>query len=278
MINGIRFIIGSGCNYNCFYCHHEGVKNERVSDDYKKKIDYISKYCEENLIRRISVTGGEPFLYAEELFYILSKFNDEKYSFSINTNATLIEKYIPQLLDLKCSIELHINFSSLIPQIHQKISGTTLFPVLMKNVMLLKNTKIKVCLNSILLKGVNDDGIMSLLNFCEENGFLLRLLQYLPSAEQDKPYVINEKDLKKLLPNLEISDILSYGIFKCILDDKNFEFVKNLCCDKLCDRCKKYTFVHFTPSLDIKMCMNSSEKIIVDYSRYDKFKDILDNI
>ena len=88
--------------------------------------------------------------------------------------------------------------------------------------------------------------------------------------------VINEKDLKSLLKSVEICDINSYGIFKCKLNNINFEFVKNLCCDQLCDRCKKYTFIHFTPAFDIKMCMSSEELIKLDYSDYNNFKNILD--
>lgn len=276
MINGFRFIIGNGCNYNCFYCHHEGITKADNPKDCKNRIDFISKYAHENNIFNLSITGGEPFLYSNKVLYMLDCFNDPKFRFSINTNATLIAPYIEKLKQYKCQLEFHINVSSLQKETHKKITGTNMYEQLFKNIKLISDAKLKVCFNTILLKGINSNEICEMLDFCKKNGYQLRLLQYLPASDKDKELVINEKDLKSLLKSVEICDINSYGIFKCKLNNINFEFVKNLCCDQLCDRCKKYTFIHFTPAFDIKMCMSSEELIKLDYSDYNNFKNILD--
>ena len=124
MINGFRFIIGNGCNYNCFYCHHEGITKADNPKDYKNRIDFISKYAHENNIFNLSITGGEPFLYSNKVLYMLDCFNDPKFRFSINTNATLIAPYIEKLKQYKCQLEFHINVSSLQKETHKKINKT----------------------------------------------------------------------------------------------------------------------------------------------------------
>lgn len=278
MIKGMRFIIGNKCNYNCFYCHHEGVFDEEVDEEFANKIDKIFRYCEENGVRNLSVTGGEPLLYGKKFRYVLNKFNYPKYKFSINTNATMIKNYIDFLDSLDCKIEFHINVSSLNQNVHEYISGSKLFNTLMANLKLLNGSKHKVCLNTILLKDINDSEIYSFLEYCKDNNFTLRLLQYLPSSENDKRYVINEKELPKYIHGVNVGEINSYGIFPCELDGYYFEFVKNLCCDKLCDRCKEQTYVQFTPEMNVKMCMMKDDVKIVDYSNYESVEKMFNSL
>ena len=280
MVNGIRFIIGNKCNYNCFYCHHEGVFSEEQEpeQEFKDKIDIIYKYCEEHNVTSLSVTGGEPLLYIQKLKYILDKFNDKKYRFSINTNAILIDRYVDYFNNLNSNLEFHINVSSLDSKTHQIISGTKLYNKLMSNLELLTDKNFKVCLNTIFLKGVNDHEVYDFIDYCEDRNFVLRLLQYLPNSEEDRKYVITDKDLHNYIKDLEISDITSYGIYKCKVDDYKFEFVKNLCCDKLCERCKQNTYIQFTPELNIKKCMMKDTIEMVNYNDYQSFADLIEKI
>jgi len=276
MINGIRFIIGNKCNYKCFYCHHEGVFNETVCSDFENKINLIYLYCMENGITRISVTGGEPLLYWGKLKYIIDKFNSDQFSLSINTNAFFIDKYINYFKNLSCKIEFHINVSSLNKEVHRKISGVQTFEKMLVNLKLLKDSNIKVCLNTILLNNINSNEITNLLKYCKENNFLLRLLQYLPQNNEENNLIINEKGLSSILPNVKVGPINSYGIFQCSYLNYDFEFVKNLCCDKLCDRCKSTSYIHFTPEMNIKRCMMDENFEKVDYSSYNTFKKAIE--
>ena len=72
---------------------------------------------------------------------------------------------------------------------------------------------------------------------------------------------------------MKIGEINSYGIFPCWLDDYYFEFVKNLCCDKLCERCKNQTYLQFTPELNVKLCMMKDDVKVVDYSNYETMEE-----
>lgn len=272
MINGFRFIIGNGCNLRCFYCHHEGVFKEEKIEDFAEKIDYIYRFCCENNITNLSITGGEPLLYKERLLCILDKFNNEKFNFSINTNGVLIDKYIDCFDKLNQKIEFHINLSSLKPETHKKITGTDFLPVQLSNLEKIKKTKLKICLNCILLKSINDDEINDLIQYSKDRDFMIRFLQYLPNSESDKSLVITEKDLKNYITDLNISEINSYGIFNCEKNGYNFQFVKNLCCEKMCERCKKNTYIHFTPELNVKKCMMKKDVDKLDYLNYNKFE------
>ncbi len=278
MVNGFRFIIGNGCNYNCFYCHHEGVFETKPDENFQNKIDIIKSYCDKHKVYYLSITGGEPFLYWEKVKYILDRFNSKQFSFSINTNATLLKNYIDILDTYKCKIELHINVSSLNENTHAKISGSNKFEQMINTLESLKKHNLKICLNTILLKGINQNEVLQFLEYCDKLNYTLRLLQFLPNNIYQKSLVISEKDLPQILPNVEVGEISSYGIFKCKYQNYHFEFVKNLCCDKLCERCKENTYIHFTPELNIKNCMLSSEIIYPDYTNLISFEKIIRGI
>ena len=91
------FHLTEKCNLNCTYCY-EGEKGslELPFLDIKKVLDNEvksgSKKCQ------ISFFGGEPLLKKELIYEIvnyadeLEKNNDIKFSYSITTNATLIDK------------------------------------------------------------------------------------------------------------------------------------------------------------------------------------------
>ena len=118
-INGIRFIVGSGCNYKCFYCHHEGFEESKKHLIDNDKLFKLLDYCKYSRIFNISITGGEPFLYYDNTKMILDAFSEPIFKKTINTNASLIHNYFDELSKLH-EIEFHINYSSLKRDIHRK--------------------------------------------------------------------------------------------------------------------------------------------------------------
>ena len=68
----IRLILFLDCNLSCAYCCNE---QEQFSSQFIKKdfndIDF-SKY------ENVCITGGEPFLYPESIWYVINKIPKEK--------------------------------------------------------------------------------------------------------------------------------------------------------------------------------------------------------
>ena len=76
---GIRFILTSRCNYNCIYCHKEGLKKnqEEKQNGYLEVMEEIIKEGASRGVNKISITGGEPFLSKNliPLLEIAKKYN-----------------------------------------------------------------------------------------------------------------------------------------------------------------------------------------------------------
>lgn len=265
MINGLRFIIGSGCNYNCFFCHHEGYEKQDDLLLEKEKLDKIYNFAINNNIKDISITGGEPFLYWEKLIYILNLFRDNYFKITLNSNFVLADKYIGYLKEYK-NIEYHINFSTLNENKHKIIIKKDYLKKLKQNLELYKQNDSSICLNIPVLEGINTDELINILLYANENGFKARYLVLLPMNEEQKQYLCDVNGIMSYIPNSQLLKKYSYGRHDITSTLGNYEIVKCLCVDEECDLCKKTTYIHLTPDLNMRLCMKSGVEYPIDYT------------
>lgn len=271
-INGLRFIVGSGCNYDCFYCHHEGYNENLYTIIDDKKLDILYKFAEENNITSLSITGGEPFMYWDNVKKILDKFNDPKYKITFNSNFSLAHKYYNKLLNYN-SIEFHINLSSICPKTHKQIIGRQYLDQVLTNLELFKKSNHKICLNILAIKGINENELKSLFKYAILNKFKPRLLTMMAMNEENKKYVMSIEDILSLFTNTQIGEKYAHGLYKVTSDEGDFEILKTLCDDYECDICAKNTFIHLTPNLDIKYCIREDDLIYGNYSSINTLSD-----
>ena len=264
--NGLRFIIGSGCNYNCFYCHHEGCKtkdNLLDLNDYENKIIKLKEMCKANNIKDIAITGGEPFLYYQKLCIILKHFLDDTFNVVINTNASLISKYKDEISKWN-KVEFHINLSTLNKARHKKIINTDFFEKELESLDFLSTTKHAVRLNIICLKTLNDDELIKLYDYCKNKNFEARYLVFYDCDKTTGQYVLTEEEICEKLRN-HITKRHSYGLIETE-GEHPAQIVKCLCIDNECEKCKQTTYLHISPKLNIKYCMNLEDEVEIDYS------------
>ncbi len=263
-INGIRFIIGSACNFDCFYCHHEGctMKDKPFKkDDYTNKIKSLQTFCFNNNIHDISITGGEPFLYPEKLKILLEHFAQKPFKLVINSNGSLINKHIPLIKKLN-TIEFHINLSSLNNSTHSKIINKSLLNETFQSLEELKKLQHIVKLNIICLKTINDNELIDLHNYAIKNKMEARYLVFYDSKDKYSSLIMTEQEICKLF-NTVIVKRHSYGLIET---KDNIQIVKCLCIDKQCEDCELNTYMHINPDLTINYCLKKDDSISVDYS------------
>jgi MoaA/NifB/PqqE/SkfB family radical SAM enzyme len=123
----ISFTVTNSCNLRCRMCgqwSEEGYIYNRTKhhgsqlklSDWKKLVDEISSYN----VRFILIRGGEPFLFPG-IIELVEYINGKGIFVSIDTNGTLIEKYIPDLIRIG---NMHITFSvDGTEEIHDNVRG-----------------------------------------------------------------------------------------------------------------------------------------------------------
>ncbi len=129
---------------------------------------------------------------------------------------------------------------------------------------MLKETKHIIKLNIICLKTINENELVDINKFALRNGFIPRYLVFYDTKKLYSNLVMNEQEICNIF-NAKIVKRFSYGIILAT-GDYDIEIVKCLCIDKECEICKKNTFLHLDPNLNLKYCIDIENVIQVDFT------------
>ena len=131
-------------------------------------------------IRKIRLTGGEPTMRAD-ICHLVSSLSQIKGITDVNmtTNAYTLPKLAKKLYDAGLH-KINVSLDTLDPEVFHSLSrGFSIEPVL-KGLSIAKDLGYAIKLNAVLLKGVNEDAIFPLIEYCAENDFVLRFIEYMP--------------------------------------------------------------------------------------------------
>ncbi len=177
-IKHIRFSVTSKCSYNCIYCDREGFLPE-TSELSVTEITQLCRILAQILkVTKIKFTGGEPLLREEIVDIIRNVSNLQLYKdISMTTNGFYLTEKAQDLYDAGLN-RINVSLGTLKPEVYKKIYGSDSLETVLKGLMKAKEvgfTPIK--LNFVVLKGINDEEIDDLVNFCAENEFILQLIE-----------------------------------------------------------------------------------------------------
>jgi cyclic pyranopterin phosphate synthase len=172
-LNSLRISITQKCNLQCFYCHREGevASNREMT---KEEIAKIAKIACELGMKKVKLTGGEPLL-RDDLAEIVSEIAEYADEVSLTTNGVLLEKHAQSLLNAGLK-RVNVSLPSLTPRRFEKITQSHLHPVK---------------INMVMLNGINVDEIPKAIDFAQEVGAILQLIEFEPI--QPENYVHWEK-------------------------------------------------------------------------------------
>jgi len=90
------FVRLSGCNLRCVWCDtkYAWYNGKEMS------VDEIIREVKRYPCKNVSITGGEPLLQKDELLELIRKLKKMGYWVQINTNGTIFDKEIFELVDL----------------------------------------------------------------------------------------------------------------------------------------------------------------------------------
>ncbi len=177
-IKHIRFSITSKCNYNCIYCDQEGFI-PKTSELTVEEITKLCKILAEILnVTRIKFTGGEP-LCREEIVHIIKNVSDLHLykDISMTTNGLHLYEKAEELHKAGLN-RINISLASLKPEVYKKIYGSDSLAKVLKGLQKAKEVGFNpIKLNFVIMKGINDDELENMYEFCGKNGFVLQLIE-----------------------------------------------------------------------------------------------------
>lgn len=207
-IKHIRFSITSKCNYNCIYCDQEGF----IPNTSELTVDEITKLCKilaEILnVTRIKLTGGEPLCREEIIQIIRNIANLHLYKdISLTTNGFQLYEKAEELFKAGLN-RINVSLASLKPEVYSKVYGSDSLNTVLKGLQKAKEVGFNpIKLNFVIMKGINDDELETMYEFCGKNGFILQLIELHEVSEavgvNGDFYRTHYYDIKPIVEELE---------------------------------------------------------------------------
>jgi cyclic pyranopterin phosphate synthase len=137
-------------------------------------------------VTKIRLTGGEPLL-REDLDTFIKMIDAYKpgLDLALTTNAYLLPQAAQRLKDAGLK-RLNISLDSLKPEVAAKIAGKDVLDQVFKGIDKALEVGLKVKINMVPLKGINDDEILDVLDYCKARGIKVRFIEYMENAHADQ--------------------------------------------------------------------------------------------
>lgn len=259
----IRFSLTNKCNYNCIFCHNEGVCKEKVFKTQPTPEDYgfitdVASRCFD--INKFVITGGEPLLVDNVIDIAKSIKHSGAEHITVVSNGSLLSKRknIVKYID-----ELHVSLGTLDEEMHQYRTGSTVKPKAIEKELRKIAKKFKnIKLNVVMLDFENGDcgNLLELIDFTKELDLELYLIEYFPETEKN---YFSFRNIEKLISSLgykrsreEENKVLflknGYPIIKIVFVP--CAFVESPLVSNPEAYCKKNQAIYVLPDLAIQPC------------------------
>ena len=97
----LRLVLTENCNYNCTFCHKEGMKKQEKNLLDANDYAFLYQICKESFNwDEITLTGGEPFV-RKDIDEIIEKLYKSGAKITIVTNGELLNKHVDVLKYVK---------------------------------------------------------------------------------------------------------------------------------------------------------------------------------
>ncbi len=182
-IDYMRIAITAACNLRCTYCLREddaGVARKQEQMD-AAQIGSIIGVLGRMGIRKIRFTGGEPLLRKDlpELVAI-ARATPGIESVKLTTNGVLLEKRLPELLEAGID-GINLSLDTLDQARFRSITRRDEYPQVRKALEILKEMpSLRIKINVLLLRGVNDDEIPAFAELTRNSEITVRFMELQP--------------------------------------------------------------------------------------------------
>lgn len=211
----LRVSVTERCNFRCQYCMPEKpfswVPKENLLS-YEDLFKFIKAAIDEG-IKKVRITGGEPLL-REGLDVFIKMVFDYKndIDLALTTNGFLLPNAAQKLKDAGLK-RINISLDSLNPETAKKIAQKDVLKTVLQGIQAADDAGLKIKINCVPIKGINDIDVLNVLEFCKEKGYVVRFIEFMENK--------HAKDGAKGLNSDEIKAIISkkYPNFKMVPRD-----------------------------------------------------------
>lgn len=198
-INYLRVSVTDRCDFRCAYCMAEDMtflpKNRILT---LAELYHVCKIFVKIGIRKIRITGGEP-LVRKNILWLLERLGEllqqkALQEITITTNGSMLERYAENLI--KCGIKrINVSLDSLDEYTFASITRSKKYGQVLRGIARAKAAGLKVKINTVALRNINDTTLTHMVDYAIENGFDITFIEVMPMGDLG-----NESRLAHFLP------------------------------------------------------------------------------
>ena len=267
-ISYVRVSVTDRCDFRCTYCMSEDMEFLPKKDVLS--LEELDRLCNTFIdlgVKKLRITGGEPLVRKNimQLFSNLGKkLGHGLEELTLTTNGSQLDRYAKDLFDNGVR-RINVSLDSLEKNKFKKITRIGDLDKVINGIMVAKKAGLKIKINTVALKKINDNEILNLVNWCGENKFSLTFIEVMPMGE------IGEKRADQYMPLTEVKSLIQtkYSLTEdslrtggparyvhCHETDQKIGFITphthNFC--ELCNR------VRITCTGEMYMCLGQQDK------------------
>ncbi|HCP00284.1 MAG: GTP 3',8-cyclase MoaA [Alphaproteobacteria bacterium] len=198
LISYLRVSVTDRCDLRCVYCMAEDMtflpKAEVLS---LEELDRLCSAFVDLGVRKLRLTGGEP-LVRKNIMWLVRRLGrhlntgalDE---LTLTSNGTQLARYADELADAGVR-RINISLDTLDSNKFKAITRWGNLEQVLDGIAAARKAGLAIKINTVALRGVNDDEIDRLISWCGECGFDLTFIEVMPMGE------IGDQRLDQYLP------------------------------------------------------------------------------
>ena len=206
-ITYLRVSVTDRCDFRCTYCMAEHMQFLPKKDLLTlEELDRLSSAFIRLGVEKLRITGGEPLVRRDILtfFRAMSRHLETGAlkELTLTTNGSQLKRFAKELAD--CGIRrVNVSLDTLDPQKFQDITRWGKLAQVMEGIEAAKAAGIRVKINTVALKGFNEEELFPLLDWCAREDNDLTFIEVMPMGEMGEELRLDQywplKDLRARL-------------------------------------------------------------------------------
>ena len=204
-IEYVRLSVTDRCNLRCTYCLPADYKDFDAPDTWLTfdEIERVIGAFARLGVSRVRLTGGEP-LARHDLPALAARLArlPGVADLSLSTNAVLLARQAPALRAAGVR-RINVSLDTLDPKRFAAITGGGRLDKVLQGLTAAKDAGFApIKINMVAMKGVNEDEIEAMVEFCATHGYTLRLIETMPMGTPGRSaaeHYLNLQDVRERL-------------------------------------------------------------------------------
>ena len=188
-VSYLRVSVTDRCDFRCVYCMPEHMTFLPKADVLSlEELDRLCGAFIRKGVNKLRLTGGEPLVRRDvmKLFRSIGRHlgNGSLKELTLTTNGSQLARFAPELVD--CGVKrVNVSVDTLDAEKFRKITRWGDLPKVIAGIDAAQEAGLKVKINVVALRGVNEEEIPELISWAHGRGMEMTLIETMPMGDVD---------------------------------------------------------------------------------------------